>query len=281
MKTIFPSLAASCAATVLLMSPTLSANDAPGGAALHRTPGGSFVVRAAQGSARPTPAGERVDFVDAPTRTLARFEAHRTMLLPGHSAPAPHRPEREEFTILQSGTLEVTVEGRTTRLAPGSMIWTASSDLEAVTNAGDTPATCLVMNFSPATASVRPAEAAAKPALTSMLWNWPELAVKPTKTGERRDIVDSPTRTLVNFECHLTTLLPGKAPHAGHHHPDEEILVVKEGTMEATVGGETHRLGPGDWLFVVSGEEHGWRNAGEVPATYYVIRFVSTTTPAR
>jgi len=281
MKVIFPSLAASCAATVLLMSPTLSANDDPGGAALHRTPGGSFVVRVAQGAARPTPAGERVDFVDAPTRTLTRFEAHRTTLLPGRSSHDPHRHEREEFTILQSGVLDVSVEGRSTRLAPGSMVWIASNDLHHATNPGDTPATYLVMNFYPATAPTRSEGAAAKPVLASTQWNWPELAVKPTKTGERRDIVDAPTRTLVNFECHLTTLHAGKAPHAGHHHPDEEILVVKDGAMEATVGGEVHRLGPGDWLFVVSGEEHGWRNAGEAPATYYVIRFVSTTTPAR
>ena len=279
MKVIFPSLAAFCAVTLLLMSPTLSANDAPGAGALHRTPGGSFVVHAAQGSARPTPAGERVDFVDAPTRTLARFEAHRTTLLPGRSSHAPHRHEREEFTILQSGVLDVTVEGRTTRLASGSMAWLASNDLHHATNPGDTPATYLVMNFYPATVPVRPAEAAERPVLASTLWNWPELAVKPTKTGERRDIVDSPTRTLVNFECHLTTLLPGKAPHAGHHHPDEELLVVKEGTMEATVGGEIHRLEPGDWLFVVSGEEHGWRNAGDTPATYYVIRLVTAATP--
>jgi len=248
----------------------------------HVTPGGSFVIRAASAARQPTPAGERADYVDAPSKTLARFEAHRTTLLPGRSSHAPHRHEREEFTILQSGTLDVFVEGQTTRLTPGSMWWVASNDLHNSTNVGDTPATYLVMNFYPASAPVRAAgDQAASPVLASTLWEWSALAVKPTKTGERREVVNSPTRTLVSYQCHLTTLNPGQAPHAGHNHPDEEIMVVKDGLMEATVGGEVHRLGPGDMLFVASGEEHGWRNAGDTVATYYVIRFISTTTPPK
>lgn len=249
---------------------------------MKTTPGGSFVVSAAAAPRHPTPVGERADYVDAPTKTLARFEAHRTTLLPGRASHAPHRHEREEFTILLSGALDVFVEGQTTRLTAGSMWWVASNDPHNATATADAPATYLVMNFYPAAAPARPAAAApAKPIAASTLWEWTKLEVKPTKTGERREVIDAPTRTLVNFECHLTTLRPGNAPHAGHHHPDEEILVVKEGTMEAVVGGETHRLGPGDFLYVVSGEEHGWRNVGDTPATYYVIRFISTATPPK
>lgn len=253
---------------------------------MKTTPGGSFIVHAAAAVRQPTPVGERADYVDAPSKTLVRFEAHRTTLRPGRASHAPHRHEREEFTILQSGTLDVFIEGRTTRLTPGSMWWVASNDLHNATNVGDTPATYLVMNFYPASAPVRTAVdpaagTPAKPVAESACWEWSALEVKTTKTGQRREVVNAPTRTLVNYACHLTTLNPGQAPHAGHNHPDEEIMVVKEGLMEATVGGEVHRLGPGDLLFVASGEEHGWRNAGDTVATYYVIRFISTTTPPK
>ena len=280
MKTFLPSLGAAPAATLLLVSLVLPSSAAGGDAAFHRTPGGSFVVRAAPDAVRSSAEGGRMDLVDAPTRTLARFEAHRVTLPPGGSMPAPSRRAQETFLIVERGLLDVAVEGRTARLSPGSMAWIAAHDPHAATNAGDAPATYLAMSFQPATTPARPA-AEARPVLASTLWSWPELAVKPTRTGERRDVVDGPTRTLVNFECHLTTLLPGNAPHAGHRHPDEEIFVVKEGTMEATVGGETHRFGPGDWLFVASGEEHGWRNVGATPATYHVIRFVTPATPVR
>lgn len=254
--------------------------------AMKTTPGGSFIVHAAAAVRQPTPVGERADYVDAPSKTLVRFEAHRTTLRPGRASHVPHRHEREEFTILQSGTLDVFIEGRITRLTPGSMWWVASNDLHNATNVGDTPATYLVMNFCPASAPVHTAADPAagtpsKPVADSACWEWTALEVKTTKTGQRREVVNAPTRTLVNYTCHLTTLNPGQAPHAGHDHPDEEIMVVKEGLMEATVGGEVHRLGPGDLLFVASGEEHGWRNAGDTVATYYVIRFISTTTPPK
>lgn len=250
--------------------------------AMKTTPGGSLVIHAASAVSQPTPAGARADYADGPTKTLARFEAHRTTLLPGRAAHPPHRHEREEFTILQEGVLDVFIEGRTTRIGPGSMWWVASNDLHNATNAGATPASYLVLNFHPVSAPARePAAPAAKPLLASTVWEWSAVEVKPTRTGERREITDGPTRTLLNYECHITTLNAGNAPHAGHHHPDEEIFVVKEGVMEAVVGGETHRFGPGDMLFVASGEEHGWRNVGGTTATYYVIRFISTTTPPK
>jgi hypothetical protein len=45
------------------------------------------------------------------------------------------------------------------------------------------------------------------------------------------------------------------------------------------VGGETHRVGPGDLFFVASNQEFVWRLAGDQPATYYVVRFFTSATP--
>ena len=129
-----------------------------------------------------------------------------------------------------------------------------------------------------AMATAQPATAAKTP-VASAVFSWDALPVKPTKVGERRDVFDGPTRTLANLECHITTVNPGEAPHAAHRHPDEEMLFVKEGTIEVTINGVARPAGPGSVVFFASGDLHGIRNTGSAPATYYVLRFVPHDLP--
>jgi quercetin dioxygenase-like cupin family protein len=109
--------------------------------------------------------------------------------------------------------------------------------------------------------------------------DWAKLAVKPTKTGERRELFDAPTLTLNNFEGHVTTIRPGEVPHPPHRHPDEEMILIKEGTLEVTINGETQRASAGSIFFYASNDLHGMRNVGSTPATYYVFRFITAKTP--
>ena len=120
---------------------------------------------------------------------------------------------------------------------------------------------------------------ASKPPLDSGVFDWNALEVKPTKVGARRDVFDAPTATLSNLECHITTLNPGEVPHAAHRHVDEELIIVKEGTLEVMTNGVTRPAGPGAVIFLASNELHGLRNAGATPATYYVVRFVPHDLP--
>jgi mannose-6-phosphate isomerase-like protein (cupin superfamily) len=112
-----------------------------------------------------------------------------------------------------------------------------------------------------------------KPLMRSSLFEWSGIEVKQTKVGARRDFFDSPTATLDQLECHATTLNVGEAPHPPHQHPEEELILVKEGTLEAMQNGVTKRIGAGSIIFEASNEPHGLRNVGQTPATYYVIRF--------
>jgi len=114
-----------------------------------------------------------------------------------------------------------------------------------------------------------------KPLMRSSVFDWSSIEAKQTKTGARRDLFDSPTATLDQLECHVTTLNVGEAPHPPHQHPEEELIVVKEGTIEAMQNGVTKRVGPGSMIFEASNEPHGMRNVGETPATYYVIKWFS------
>ncbi|MEY2878902.1 MAG: hypothetical protein RLZZ15_1282, partial [Verrucomicrobiota bacterium] len=233
--------------------------------------------------AKPTPVGLRRDVVDRATATFENFESHISTLNPGKSSHAPHQHAREEFIILKEGTLDVSANGKVQRVGPGSLFFFATNDFHNVTNVGDTPATYLVFNFSTAATRTAPAAGAAAAAipgkLVSTIFDWAKLEAKPTKTGARREVVNSPTNTCTNFECHITTLNPGETPHAAHRHPDEEIVIVKEGVMEVTIDGVTKRGGPGSIFFYGSNAEHGMKNVGGTPATYHVVRIVTEATP--
>lgn len=79
------------------------------------------------------------------------------------------------------------------------------------------------------------------------------------------------THTGFEVELHETELGPGEAPHPPHHHVQEEMILIREGVMDVTISGKTSRLGPGSVAFVASNEEHGWKNAGETRAHYFVM----------
>ncbi|HWA27715.1 MAG TPA: cupin domain-containing protein [Lacunisphaera sp.] len=231
---------------------------------------------------KPTGVGERRDVADNPTPTLRTFECHISTLNPNQASHPPHTHPQEELIILRDGTLDVHINGVVTRVGPGSLFFFASNDPHNVRNVGDKPATYFVFNF--ATAATAPLRnqaplPAAPGRMGSSIFDWNKLEAKATKTGERRDVTDKPTSTLANFECHITTLKAGEAPHAPHHHPDEEIVLVKEGQMDVTINGVTQRAGPGSVVLITSGDEHGWRNVGDTTATYYVMRLKTEATP--
>lgn len=113
------------------------------------------------------------------------------------------------------------------------------------------------------------------PLLGSQVLDWSKLPVTPTPVGERRPLFDGPTRTFVNAEGHVTTLNPGEAPHEPHRHPDEELIIVKEGLVEVASNGHSQRAGAGSVFFFASEDLHGLRNVGPTRATYFVFRFVT------
>jgi quercetin dioxygenase-like cupin family protein len=126
--------------------------------------------------------------------------------------------------------------------------------------------------FGATVAVVALAQSAVKPVMHSRVFHWSDMKVEQTRVGERRAVFDAPTATLENFECHITTLNPGEAPHAAHKHPDEELMIIKEGTLEAVQNGVTNRVEAGGIIFCASNEMHGLRNIGTNRATYFVLK---------
>ena len=119
-----------------------------------------------------------------------------------------------------------------------------------------------------------------KPAvLGSQVFDWKDMVAKPNATGEVRTVVRAPSVTLEELEIHITTLKPGLASHAPHQHPNEEMLIVREGTVEALVNGQLKRVGPGSIIFQASNQLHNIKNVGDVLATYHVINWKTAATP--
>jgi quercetin dioxygenase-like cupin family protein len=111
------------------------------------------------------------------------------------------------------------------------------------------------------------------------VYDWNSIAARKTDVGEVRSFFRGPTATLAELEVHVTTLNPGKESHPPHKHPNEEMIIVREGTVECLVAGEWKRVGAGSVIFSASNVLHGIRSVGDGPATYHVINFRTEKTP--
>ncbi len=259
-----------------LLAPALASAQAP--APIPKPTIGSSVFVWDKLVVKPTPNGERRDLANNPTPTLAIFECHITTLNPGAASHEPHRHPQEELIIVKEGTLEVHINGKTQVAGTGSTFFYASNDMHRVLNVGKTRATYWVINLA-TKATHAPTEQNKNPKLNSAVFDWEKLPVTQSKVGERRAVLDGSTVTLVNLESHITTINAGEMPHAAHRHPDEELILVKEGTLEVTINGQSQRGGPGSVFFYASNDMHGMKNVGDARATYHVIRMVTAATP--
>jgi quercetin dioxygenase-like cupin family protein len=120
---------------------------------------------------------------------------------------------------------------------------------------------------------------AVKPLIGESVYDWNSMPVQKTPIGETRAIVKGPTTTLDELEMHVTTLNPGHASHPPHKHPNEELVILDKGTVEALVNGEWKRLGPGSVIFNASNVTHALRNVGDTPAQYHVVNWRTDKTP--
>jgi quercetin dioxygenase-like cupin family protein len=111
--------------------------------------------------------------------------------------------------------------------------------------------------------------------MDSTIFDWNSMTAQPNKTGAVRKVVQAPTATLDELEMHITTLNPGLSSHAPHKHPDEEVIIIKEGSVESLVNGQLRRVGPGSVVFQAANQLHSIRNVGDTPATYHVIKWNS------
>jgi mannose-6-phosphate isomerase-like protein (cupin superfamily) len=121
-------------------------------------------------------------------------------------------------------------------------------------------------------AILRPGESKAQEdAMPSATYPFEKLPLRTPNNAQIRDVLKGKLATGESLEVHETTLPPGGAPHPPHHHVHSEMWLIREGTVELTISGTSYRLGPGSVGFVHSNDEHGIKNVGTTPATYFVV----------
>jgi mannose-6-phosphate isomerase-like protein (cupin superfamily) len=121
--------------------------------------------------------------------------------------------------------------------------------------------------------AILPSEASATQdeSMPSEVYPFEKLPVRTPNGAQIRDVLKGKLATGESLEVHETTLPPGGMPHPAHHHVHSEMWLIREGTVELTINGTSHRFGPGSVGFVHSNDEHGIKNVGTTPATYFVV----------
>ncbi len=72
-------------------------------------------------------------------------DLHASEMPPGGVPHPPHHHEHEEMFLVREGTMEITIEGSTTKLTPGSVAYIASNEMHGVRNVGKTTAQYFVL----------------------------------------------------------------------------------------------------------------------------------------
>ena len=89
--------------------------------------------------------------------------------------------------------------------------------------------------------------------------------------GNSRAVFDGLTHTGFHVDLHETQLAPGAAPHPPHRHDHEEVIMIREGTIEVTNEGNVSTVGPGGVIYNGSNDLHGMKNIGTTTAHYFVV----------
>ena len=107
--------------------------------------------------------------------------------------------------------------------------------------------------------------------LPSRVFKYDDLPVRVNGENKSRAVMKGETHAGFPIELHMTELGPGQAPHGPHKHVHEELLMLKDGSLDVTISGQTTHITAGSIVYVASNEMHGWRNPGTDRAQYFVI----------
>jgi quercetin dioxygenase-like cupin family protein len=87
--------------------------------------------------------------VDGKTIDGCKFSVHESALSPNNEPHPPHHHNGEEMFIMVDGTLEVTINGKASRITKGSVAFIGSGDQHGIRNVGATPAKYFVIELGP------------------------------------------------------------------------------------------------------------------------------------
>jgi len=80
------------------------------------------------------------------------LEVHETTLLPGDAPHPPHHHEHSEMWLVREGTVELTIDGVSSRIGPGGLGFVRSNEEHGIKNVGSSQANYFVVAIGPGAA---------------------------------------------------------------------------------------------------------------------------------
>jgi len=109
------------------------------------------------------------------------------------------------------------------------------------------------------------------------VYRWADRPVKVNGDRESGVFLEGTAPNLDYLRIHATTQYKGAKPSPAHVNKErEELVIVKEGTMKATVDGKTKILGAGSVVLIMPQKMQSFENVGDGPLTYYAMQYKST-----
>ena len=108
-------------------------------AAAHGAKLPNATMSASQAKLVKEPFGDQHLYFDGPTDQLKSMTAGSLRLNPGATPHPPHDHAEEEFMVITEGTGEIVLDGKTTKVAPGSIMYSAAGKSHGILNTGKTP----------------------------------------------------------------------------------------------------------------------------------------------
>jgi quercetin dioxygenase-like cupin family protein len=121
--------------------------------------------------------------------------------------------------------------------------------------------------------AMMPAMASAASKLPNVTMDESKAKITKEEFGDLRIYFDGPTDQLKAMTAGSLRLKSGMSPHPPHQHPEEEFMVVTEGTGEIVVEGKTTKVGPGSMMYCAGNKLHGVKNTGKTPLLFYFYKW--------
>ena len=108
------------------------------------------------------------------------------------------------------------------------------------------------------------------------VYHWSERPVKKYSDRESGVFMEGSSPHFEYLKIHATTQYPGAKPSPVHANADmEELVIIKEGTMKATIDGESKILSAGSVLLIMPQQSQTFENAGNGNLSYYALKYKS------
>lgn len=99
----------------------------------------NVTLNEAQAKVTKEPFGDLKIYFDGSTDQLTGMTAGSLKLKAGMSPHEPHSHPEEEFLHVVEGTGEIMIDGTTTKVGPGSIMYSAGNKMHGIKNTGKTP----------------------------------------------------------------------------------------------------------------------------------------------